>query len=164
MVKNVEGIASVHVPDSTKICCPRCNSTLLYISSTLDDPNDIIKDAIFAAYDITITGGSIQGLVALCHNCGNEFVPLWYLFDEGAITGAAVTMSNLDAGTANLLADLYMIPLEGTDFGALKYHVIASHTAATPTVITLDTASGDDSEDGAWMLTNILPVGLTLAS
>ena len=164
MAKYVEGITSPQVPDSTKIVCPRCNSTLLYLSSTLDDPNDIVRDLIFAALDITITGGSIQGLVALCHNCGNEFVPLWYLFDEGAIVSDAVTMSNLDAGTANLLVDLYMIPLEGTDFGALKYHVIKSHTAATPTVITLDTASTDDSENGAWMLTNILPVGLTLAS
>ena len=163
MTSNVPGPISKHVIDSTKIVCPRCNGTQFQLSSLLDDPNDIVKDLIFAAYDITITGGTIQGLVALCH-CGNEFVPLWYLFDEGACTGAAITMTNLDAGTANLLADLYMIPLEGTDFGTLKYHVIASHTAATPTVITLDTASTDDSEDGAWMLTNILPFGLTLAS
>ncbi len=154
MTSNVGGPITAHVIDAEKIVCPRCNGTLFQISGLLGDPNSIIKEEVFAAYDITITGGTIQGLVAACLHCGNEFVPLWYLFDEGTIVGTAVTMTNLDAGTANTLADLYMIPLEGTDFGALKYHVIATHTAAPPTVITLDTASGDNSEVGAWMLTN----------
>lgn len=160
--KNVEGITSTHVPDSTKILCPRCNSSLLYLSSTLDDPNDITKDLIFAALLLSITGGSIQGLVALCHNCGNEFVPLWYLFDVGASAGGAVTMTNLDqATTADLMVGLYMIPLVGTDVG--KYFIVATNTAAAPTVITPTVAPNIDC-DGIWMITNILPLGLTLAS
>lgn len=161
--KNVEGITSTHVPDSTKILCPRCNSSLLYLSSTLDDPNDITKDLIFAALLLSITDGSIQGLVALCHNCGNEFVPLWYLLDTGtAAVGGAVTMTNLDqATTADLMAGLYAIPMVGTDVG--KYFIIASNTAVAPTVITMTVAPNADS-DGIWMITNILPLGLTLAS
>lgn len=161
---NAEGPVSSHVLDSAKFQCTNCGGSKMYISKTIDDPNDITQDTVFAAYDITITGGSFQGLVCLCAQCGVEQVPFWYILDIGATTGAAVTMTNLDAGTANTLVDLYAIPCCGTDGNSKKYHVIASHTAATPTVITMDTASGDDSEDGYWMITNLLPVGKTLAS
>lgn len=161
MVKNVEGPVSKHVPDSTKIVCPRCNSSNFQLSSTLDDPNDIVKDEVFKALLLTITGGSIQGLVALCH-CGNEFVPLWYLLDVGtAAVGGVITMTNLDqATTADLMAGLYAIPMVGTDVG--KYFIVASNTAAAPTVITMTVAPNADS-DGIWMITNILPLGLTAA-
>lgn len=161
MTRNVEGPASLHVPDSTKIVCPKCNGSLFQLSSTMDDPNDIVRDRVFAALLLSITGGSIQGLVALC-TCGNEFVPFWYLFDVGANTGAATTMTNLDqATTADLMVGLYAIPFVGSDIG--KYFIIATNTAATPTVITTSVAPNDDS-DGLWMITNILPLGLTLAT
>jgi len=162
MAKNVEGPVSDHVPDSTKIVCPRCNSSSFQISSTLDDPNDITEDEVFAALLLSITGGSIQGLVALCH-CGNEFVPYWRLQDVGTTAvGGVVTMTNLDqATTANLMAGLYAIPCVGSDVG--KYFVIASNTAVAPTVITMTVAPNADS-DGLWIITNILPVGLTAAS
>lgn len=161
MVKNVEGITSPQVPDSTKICCPRCNSTLLYLSSVLDDPNDIVRDLIFAAYDITFASGtSCQGLVALCHNCGNEFVPFWMIFDVATTDGAFVsTMTNLDAGTANTLAGLYGWLLVGTDVE--KYCVIASHTAAGPTVITWAANKPAADTDGYIVISNFLPVGFT---
>jgi len=164
MVKYVEGITSSHVPDSTKICCPRCNSTLLYLSSTLDDPNDITRDLIFAALDITFAdGASCQGLVALCHNCGNEFVPWWIIFDVGTTgVGQETTMTNLDAGTLNLLAGYYGGCLVGTSVE--KYYIIASHTAATPTVITWTAPKPNADADGYWFITNILPVGFTLGA
>ena len=164
-VANPEGPVSALVLDSAKFQCENCGGSKMYISKTIDDPNDVGGQAeAFTAYDITITGGSFQGLICLCAQCGVQQVPFWYILDIGACTGAAVTMTNLDAGTANTLADLYAIPCCGTDGTAKKYHVIASHTAATPTVITMDTASGDDTEDGYWMITNLLPVGKTLAS
>ena len=162
MTRNVEGPASLHVPDSTKIVCPRCNGVHFMLSSTLDNPNDITQDLDFAALLLSITGGSIQGFVALCTECGNEFVPLWYLFDVGANTGAATTMTNLDqATTADLMAGLYAIPFVGSDIG--KYFIIATNTVATPTIITTTIAPNDDS-DGLWMITNILPLGLTVAT
>ena len=162
MTSNVGGPATVHVPDSTKIVCPRCNGTLFQISSTMDDPNDITKDLEFAALLLTIGGGHFHGLVAMCVHCGNEFVPLWYLFDVAASDGAALTMTNLDqATTADLMVGLYAIPMVGTDVG--KYFTIATNTAATPTVITPSVAPNADG-DGIWMITNILPLGLTAAS
>jgi len=171
MVKNVEGIASKHVPDSTKIVCPRCNSTLLYLSSTMDDPIDITKDEAFAALMICATGGSFQGLVALCHNCGNEFVPLWYIIDTGAADGGAITMGDLDSNrddssganaVANLLAGLYMIYLGDDANDNNEYFIIATNTAAAPVVIT-PTVAPNDLSDGEWMITNILPLGKTPA-
>lgn len=165
MTRHVEGITSPQVPDSTKIVCPRCNSSLLYLSSTLDDPNDIVRDLIFKALLITFaSGNSAQGLVALCHACGNEFVPWWVIFDVGASDGTAITMTNIDqATTANLLADYYLVYL-GTDVNDVgKYFTIASNTAAAPTVITPDGTLHADT-DGLFMLTNLLPVGFTLAT
>jgi len=165
MTKYVEGITSKHVPDSTKIVCPRCNSTLLYLSSTMDDPNDITRDLIFKALLITFASGkSCQGLVALCHNCGNEFVPFWMLFDVGAADAGAITMTNLvQATTANLLAGKYLVYL-GTDANDLgKYFIVATNTAADPTVITPTVAPHNDT-DGLFMLTNRLPLGFELAA
>lgn len=156
---NVQGTESSHVIDSTKIVCSYCGSPELMLSTLMDDPNDITEDTEFAALLITITGGHFHGLVGLCPNCGHEQVPFWYCLDAGANTGAATTMTNLDqATTADLLAGLYMIPMVGSDIG--KYFIVASNTAATPTVITTTNAPNDDS-DGIWMLTNILPLGLT---
>ena len=159
MTSNVEGITSKHVPDSTKIVCPRCNSSLVYLSSTMDDPNDIARDLVFAALGLTITGGSFQGFVALCHTCGNEFVPLWYFFDVATFDGATeCAMSDLDASVANGLAALFVCVLVGTDIG--KYVAIASNTLAGPTTITL-AFNVDTDGDGIVMITNIEPVGLT---
>jgi len=116
MVIQKEGAEhSTFVIDTNKIVCPYCNGTQMMLSNLMDDPNDITEDTVFAALLITITGGSIQGLVALCKHCGHTHVPYWYLFDVGASDGTAITMTNLDqATTANLLAGAYMVYL-GTD-------------------------------------------------
>lgn len=159
---NKEGTQSSHVKDSTKIACKYCGGVDTMLSSLMDDPNDITGDTDFAALLLSITGGSFQGLVGLCSQCGHEWVPLWYCIDVGASDGTAVTMTNLDqATTANLMAGLYAIPCVGTDIG--KYFTIATNTAAAPTVITPTIAPNIDS-DGIWIITNILPFGLTAAS
>lgn len=154
------GVATPFVADSTKIQCPYCNGVYFQLSSTMDDPADL-EDTIFDALLISCTGGSFQGLVAACH-CGRHFAPLWYCFDVAASNGTTLTMTNLDqATTANLMAGLYLIPMVGTDVG--KYFVVDTNTVATPTVITPTVAPNADG-DGIWMITNILPLGLTAAS
>jgi len=160
MTKYVEGITSPQVPDSTKIVCPRCNSTLFYVSSTLDDPNDIDKDREFADADISKGAGTdIIGQVALCHNCGNEFVPLWYVFDVGTFNGTTgLTGTDLDSGVINNLAGFFVCILVGTDIG--KYVEIASNSVADPTAIVLAFNVNNDA-DGIFMVTNIEPIGLT---
>ncbi len=160
MVKNVEGITSPHVLDSTKIVCPRCNSVLLYLSSVMDDPNDIVRDLGFAAADISKGAGTdILGLVVLCHNCGNEFVPLWYVFDIGTFNGTTgLTGTDLDSGVINNLAGFWVCILVGTDIG--KYVEIASNSVADPTAIVLAFNVNNDA-DGIFMVTNIEPIGLT---
>lgn len=158
---NKEGAEhSTFVIDANKIACPYCNGTQMMLSNLMDDPNDITEDTVFAALGLTITGGSFQGLVALCKQCGHTHVPLWYFFDTVTFTGAETTpaLTNLDATVANGLADLFFITLVGTNAG--KYVEIASNTVATPTVPTLKFAMPDDS-DGLCMITNIEPVGLT---
>ena len=158
MTRNVEGPASLHVPDSTKIVCPRCNSSLFQLSKTLDDPNDITNDLVFTALLLSITGGSFQGQVALC-TCGNEFIPLWYCFDVAAADGTTTpALTNLDAAVANGLAGFWWVILQGADIG--KYVRIASNTLAAPTVVTLDFLTNADG-DGYVMITNIEPIGLT---
>lgn len=167
MTSNVEGITSSHVPDSTKFVCPRCNSSLYYISSTFDNPIDITKDEAFAALMIE-SDNPIMGLVALCHNCGNEWVPLWYTFDIVDTDGTNMTMTafNTDrdpgAGAnavADLCAGLYMIYLGDDANNRHKYVTIATNTAADPAVLTPQAHHADS--DGNWMITNILPFGLT---
>ena len=155
---NIEGQENEHVLDAAKLTCPYCGGPEVMLTSLMDDPNDITEETVFAAYDITITGGHFHGLVGLCAQCGHEWVPLWYFFDVSATTGASLVMTNLDAGTINTLAGIYAIPMTGTDVG--DYFKIATHTAADPTTITLDAAASGD-EDGIWMFTNILPLGLT---
>ena len=161
---NQEGPVSVHVTDATKYQCPRCGSSRIQLRFTYLDPNLITDDETFAALLITFASGtSAQGIVALCH-CGKEWVPFWYVFDVGASNGTAITMTNLvQATTANLLADYYLIYLgtNATDKG--KYFTIASNTAADPTVITPDGSLHADT-DGMFALTNILPLGFTLAT
>ena len=161
---NAEGPVSTHVTDATKLQCPVCGGSKIYLSSLMDDGNDITTDTRFAALYVTITGGNICGLVGLCVQCGKEWVPMWYILDiaTGA-AAAAVTMTNLDASVANGLTGAYAIYLDaaGTDTGL--YYVVASNTAAPPTVITMTIATNND-EVGYWMITNILPLGLTAAS
>jgi len=156
---NKEGIQSSHVSDATKLSCPYCGGVEIMLSNLMDDPNDIIMDTVFAALGLTITGGSFQGFVGLCSQCGHEWVPLWYFFDTATFAGTtALTLTNLDATVANGLADLYLVVLVGTDIG--KYVEIASNTIADPTVPTLKFAVNTDG-DGICMITNIEPVGLT---
>jgi len=159
---NVEGPISGkgHVIDSAKFQCSHCNGSKFYISKTIDDPNDITQDTDFAALLLTAAGTPFFGLVCMCAQCGVEQVPFWYLCDVGTVGTTAITMTHLDQSTtADLMAGLYMYPLVGTDIG--KYFVIATNTAAAPTVITPTTNPADDG-DGYWVITNLLPVGLTL--
>lgn len=157
-----EGLQTAHVKDTTKIVCDYCGGTQFHISNLMDDPNDIADDTTFAALLLTIGGGSFQGLVASCKHCGHEKIPLWYCIDVAASNGTTLTMTNLDqATTANLMAGLYLIPCVGTDVG--KYFIVSTNTAAAPTVITPTVAPNADC-DGIWIITNILPLGLTVAS
>jgi len=157
-----EGHKSAHVTDATKVTCPYCGGTQFMLCTTMDDPNDITGDTTFAALLLTIAGGSFQGFVALCKQCGHEHCPLWYCTDVAASNGTTLTMTNLDqATTANLMVGLYLIPCVGTDVG--KYFIVSTNTAAAPTVITPTVAPNADG-DGIWIITNILPLGLTVAS
>lgn len=149
---------STFVIDTNKIVCPYCNGTQMMVSNLMDDPNDIIEDTVFAARLISITGGSFQGLVALCKQCGHTHVPLWYFYDITASTGTSQVMTNLDASGANGLAGAFLIALVGTDIR--KYVLIASNTLAAPTTITLAFALNNDA-DGICMITNVEPIGLT---
>ena len=168
MTINAEGAESAHVLDAAKLKCPYCGGVEIMLTSLMDDPNDITGDTVFAALKISIATASFQGLVGLCAQCGHEWVPLWYCFDVGASDGTTITMTNLDSNrasnaTANLLAGLYMVYL-GTDANdQFQYFVINTNTAASPAVITPLVAPHGDS-DGIYMITNILPFGLTAAS
>jgi len=165
MGANIEGPVSPLVTDVMKFQCENCNGSKFYISTTLDDPNDVVQAEIFAALLITYASGtSAQGIVALCVQCGHQQVPYWAVYDVGASDGTKIIMTNLDqATTANLLADYYLVYLgtDATDKG--KYFTIASNTAAAPTHITPD-GTLNAATDGMFMLTNILPVGFTLAT
>ena len=163
MTIGAEGPESTLVQDSAKVRCDYCGGVEFMISTTLDNFNDVSQATTEAALLITNAGGKdIQAEVTLCSQCGHEQVSWWVIFDVGANTGAATTMTDLvQATTANLLAGMYMIPMVGTDVE--KYFIVASNTAADPTVITTTVAPNDDS-DGLWMITNRLPVGYTVAS
>ena len=156
-----EGIQSALVIDTAKFSCSYCGGTRLMISKTIDDPNDVAGDTDFAALLLTAAGTPFLGLVCLCDGCGHEQVPFWYITDVAASDGTALTMTHLDqATTANLMVGLYCYPLAGTDIG--KYFIVATNTAAAPTVITPSVAPNADC-DGYWVITNLLPVGLTVA-
>jgi len=151
-----------HVTAATVITCEQCGGGAFVLSTLMDDPNDITQDAAYAALLISYTGGSAQGFVGKCHYCGHEQVPLWYITDVAASDGTKLVMTNLDqATTANLLAGKYAICCCGTDTG--KYFTISTNTAAAPTHITPTVAPNAD-DDGIWIITNILPFGLTAAS
>ena len=161
MTINAEGAESTHVLDAAKKRCNYCGGTQFMISTTLDNFNDITGSD---GADLSLTNAGaqdIQAEVLLCKQCGHEDTGLWYIIDVGAATAAAITMTNLVATVANGLAGCYAIPLAGTDVG--KYYIISSNTAADPTVITVSVATNGD-EDGYYIITNRLPVGLTAAS
>jgi hypothetical protein len=150
-----------HVLEAAMITCEQCGGAAWCVTTLMDDPNDITQDAAFAALDITITGGTFQGLVAKCHYCGHEQVIFWYCIDVAVSDSGTLQMTNLDAGTANTLEGYYVYTDTGTDAG--KYTTIATHTAATPTVITTDVALNDDA-DGYVVISNIASTGYTAAS
>ena len=167
MAINAEGPESAHVVDSAKYKCPYCGGVKFMISETLDEADDITEDTVHAALLLTNAGAyDTLGLVALCCQCGHESVPWWIMLDIAAgVAGAAVTMTDMvQTTTANLAAGLYAIPLDndGTDIG--KYFTVATNTAADPTVLTMTVASGDNSEVGFWLITNLAPTGWTAAS
>lgn len=161
-----EGSQSAHVKDATKIPCDTCGGTEWMVSSTLDDPNDITEDATFAALLLTYASGtSAQGLVGNCVQCGHEQVLWWLIFDVATTADPAQTstMTNIDqATTANLMAGLYGMILAGTDIE--KYVVVATNTAAAPTVITWAVTKPNVDTDGYIVITNRLPVGFTATS
>ena len=157
---NIEGPTSVHVLNPTKILCPRCNSAFWQISSVMDDPADITQDLDFAAADISKGAGTDPiGLVAVCLTCGNEFVPLIYIFDVGTFNGTTgLTGTDLDSGVINNLAGWFVCILVGTDIG--KYVEVASNSVADPSAIVLAFNVNNDA-DGIFMITNVEPIGLT---
>ena len=63
---NVEGPVSTLVVDSAKFQCSNCNGSKMYISKTIDDPNDVAQDTDFAALLLTNAGFPIFGLVVMC--------------------------------------------------------------------------------------------------
>jgi len=167
MAINPEGAESTHVQDSTKYKCPNCQGVSFMISTTLDEADDILQDTVHAALKLTNAGSyDTLGLVVRCDQCGHESVPWWIMLDVvSGVVGAAFTMTDMvQATTADLAAGLYCIPLDndGTDIG--KYFIVTTNTAADPTVLTMTVASGDNSEVGFMLLTNLLPVGWTAAS
>lgn len=162
-----EGAESVHVTDSAKYQCPYCDGVQFMISTTLDEADDITEDTVHADLLLTNAGNyDTLGLVVLCTQCGRESVPWWIMLDicTGVAT-KAVTMTNMvQATTADLAEGLYAIPLDndGTDVGL--YYIVATNTAADPTVLTMTIASADDSEKGFWLITNLAPTGWTAAT
>jgi hypothetical protein len=163
-VANEEGPVSTLVLDAAKFTCWRCNGTKFYISTTLDDFNDISRDTAVTAYYVTITGGNIESEIYLCAHCGAENAGNFWIYDVIAgAAGAAFTMTNLDASVADGLAGCYLVYLDndGTDEGL--YYTIASNTAAAPTVITTTVASNNDEVGGAF-ITRFKPIGMTAAS
>lgn len=159
----IEGIQSKLIKDTTKVGCWYCGGTSFIPSSLLDDGNDT-ADTNFSALSVTISGGSIQGLIGICSECGQENVIDWHIRDIATgCVGAAVTFTNLDASVADGLTGYYAIyhDAAGTDTGL--YYVIASNTEAAPTVVTMTIATNDD-ETGYWTIQKYLPLGLTAAS
>lgn len=162
MAINPEGAVSAHVTDATKIQCPRCGGVEIMLSSLMDDPGDIDDDRFQALF--IMSDDSIQGLVGLCAQCGKEWVPLWYTFDTIATDGTDMTCTAFDTdraanATTDLCAGLYMICMvdAGADHG--KYVTVATNTAADPAVLTPQAHNADG--DGIWMITNVLPFGIT---
>lgn len=166
MAINPEGAVSAHVTDATKIQCPRCDGVEIMLSNLMDDPGDIDDDRFQALY--IMSDLPIMGLVGLCVHCGKEWVPYWWTIDIGASDGTAITMTGFDTdraanATADLLAGLYMIYI-GADANDLKeYFVINTNTAADPAVIT-PVVAPNAATDGMFIITNILPLGLTPAA
>jgi hypothetical protein len=149
-----EGIASAVVTDLSKRVCQYCGGTRFMIKDDCDDINDSHHHSEASAYYITATGGVISGRIYLCDQCGQENVEIMMILDTCAgVAGAAITMTNLDASTANGLAGCYVIPLGGTD--ARKKFTISSNTAAAPTVITLSVAPNADTNGEVCLVTSI---------
>ena len=162
-----EGAVSAHVTDATKIVCPTCGGVEIMLSNLMDDPIDITNDTRFQALMIQ-SDNPIMGQVGLCAQCGFEWVPLWYTFDQIATDGTDMTCTAFDTDRdpgagANAVEDLlvgcYMICLHAAGTDTFKYVTIVTNTAADPAVITPQAHTADG--DGTWMITNVLPLGLT---
>ena len=158
---NIEGPVSALVTDAMKVQCDKCNGVKFSISSTFDNINNVAS-AVESALGLTNVGvEDIQGTVLLCLQCGVQQIGHVSIFDIAAgAAAAAITMTNLVSTSANNLAGWYMVYLDaaGTDTG--KYSVIASNTAADPTVITVTVAT-NNTEVGYYWITNWLPLGFT---
>ena len=164
MTINAEGAESAIITDSVKKRCNYCGGTQFFVGTTMDNFNDI-TGSDEASLGITNVGSEdIQAEPLLCKQCGHQNVGFWMILDiaTGA-AGAAVTFTNLVSTVANNLAGFYAIYLDaaGTDTG--KYYIVASNTAADPSVVTMTVAT-NNNELGYWLITNRLPVGFTAAS
>ena len=156
---NPEGPVTPLVTDVMKFQCTNCNGSKFYISTTMDDPNDVAGDTVFAALGLTAAGGHFHGLVVSCVQCGVEQVPYWIIYITGTFDGTTgLTNVHLDATAANGLADHFVGILIGTD--VRKYVEIATNSAAAPTVIATKFNVNNDA-DGICFITNIAPVGFT---
>lgn len=167
MAIDKEGPESSHVTDATKMSCPNCGGVKIMLSNLMDDPIDITGDTRFAALMIE-SDDPIMGLVGLCVQCGHEWVPIWYTIDTIDTDGTAMTCTafNTDRNdgsganaTTNLCAGLYLICFVDGNADEGKYVTIATNTAADPAILTANAHT--NTADGIWLITNVLPLGLT---
>jgi len=161
-----EGAVSAHVTDATKIVCPHCGGVEIMLSNLMDDPIDIDDDTYKAL--MIESDNPVMGLVGLCAQCGQEWIPMWYTLDIVATDGTDMTMTafntDRDPGSGanaveDLLAGCYMIYVGDDVNNRMAYVTIATNTAADPAVITPQAHHAD--QDGVWIITNVLPLGLT---
>jgi len=168
---NIEGPVSALVTDAMKFQCTNCNGSKFYISTTMDDPIDVVQDTTFAALMIEASGAFFCGLVCLCVQCGHQQVPFWYIKDTVVSDGGTLTFTDLDTDrdpgdgtgantTTNLLKDLFLIYCGDGVADTDKYYVVNTNNAAEGVAIVPTNAPADLS-DGEWILTNILPTGYT---
>jgi len=147
------------VIDSNKIACGYCGGTSFQVSTLGDEPEDLVKDLVFAA--LGLTNATVRTcVVGMCDGCGTLNVLQWQMFDTWTFTGAETTPvgTNLDSSVANSLAGCWFVFGVGTLIH--NYVEIDSNTAATPTAITL-AFGGHEDADGQSYITNVEPIGLT---
>ena len=145
---NQEGAIHSLLADSNKIRCERCYGTQFYVGGPATDENtDLPAQTDAYAWENsapTLPHGNMNTVVMMCSQCGFLMGKLAFCFDVcSAMTTPAVTATHIAGVAANGLAGLYVTPLGGTSAGVS--FVIASNTAADPTVITVTGAINDNT-------------------
>lgn len=145
---NEEGALHRLLTDANKFTCERCNGTQFYVGGPATDENTDLaantKAYLWENSTPTLPYGNMNTVLMLCAQCGFMQGKLAFAFDVcSAMATPAVTTTHIAAVAANGLAGLYLTPLGGTSKGVS--FVIASNTAADPTVITVTGAINDDT-------------------